>query len=242
MYMMLVAALLPAIILFLYIWRKDAAQPEPFKWLFRALLAGAGLCVPVALVEMLISNYLFPAGGPTTLFGTTVQAFFVAAVPEECAKLLALWLVLRKNPYFDERFDGIVYACCVGMGFAGTENIIYLLGNIDAWESVAVQRAIFAVPGHFMFAVAMGYFYSMLYFGDMSWRERSRIIWVPVTLHTIYDGLLFMASLGTILSGLLVIAFYVFCYFLFRGGQRRIAEHLERDKNDPNQVAYYAKK
>ena len=36
MYLMLAAALLPALLLFLYIWRKDA-QPEPFQWLFRAL-------------------------------------------------------------------------------------------------------------------------------------------------------------------------------------------------------------
>ena len=85
----------------------------------------------------------------------------------------------------------------------------------------------------------MGYFYSMLYFGDMTWRKRSRIFWVPVMLHGIYDGLLFMASLNTWLSGLLLMTFYVFCYLMFKVGKRRIAEHLERDKNDPNQVAYY---
>ena len=49
MYTMLVAALLPALLLFLYIWRKDA-KPEPFKWLFRALLAGVIICIPVAAV------------------------------------------------------------------------------------------------------------------------------------------------------------------------------------------------
>jgi hypothetical protein len=79
----------------------------------------------------------------------------------------------------------------------------------------------------------------MLYFGDMSWRERSRIFWVPVTLHAMYDGLLFMASMGTALTVILVLTFYVFCYLLFRGGKRRIEEHLQRDKQDPNQVAHY---
>ena len=97
MYYMLIAALLPALLLFLYIWKKDA-QPEPFRWLFRALLAGVILCIPVAYVEGVVMHWLFPAGNPTTLFGTTVEAFFVAAVPEEAAKLLALWLILRKNP------------------------------------------------------------------------------------------------------------------------------------------------
>ena len=50
------------------------------------------------------------------------DAFFLAAIPEEVAKLFMLWLLLRKNPFFDEHFDGIVYAVCVGLGFAGFEN------------------------------------------------------------------------------------------------------------------------
>lgn len=155
MYTMLVAALLPALLLFLYIWRKDA-QPEPFKWLFRALLAGVIICIPVASVESWVMNSLFLAGGPTTLFGTTVEAFLVAAVPEEAAKLLALWLILRKNPYFDEHFDGIVYAVCVGLGFAAIENVGYVLSSGEGWASVAIMRALLAVPGHYAFAIIMG--------------------------------------------------------------------------------------
>ena len=239
MYVIIGAAILPAIAWVVFIWLKDKYQREPIKYILRGVAYGvisAGLAV--ALESLIIAMGLVPE--PHGFIGALWKAFIGAAVPEELVKLLMLWLLLRNNPYFDERFDGIVYACCVGMGFAGTENIIYLLGNIDTWQTVAVQRAIFSIPGHFMFAVAMGYFYSMLYFGDMSLRERSRILWVPVALHTIYDGLLFMASLGTVLTGLLVLAFYVFCYFMLRGGQRRIAEHLKRDKEDPNQVAYYA--
>ena len=45
------------------------------------------------------------------------DAFLLAAIPEEVAKLFMLWLLLRKNPFFDEHFDGIVYAVCVGLGF-----------------------------------------------------------------------------------------------------------------------------
>ena len=55
------------------------------------------------------------------------MAFFVAAAPEEGAKLLALWLLLRKNPHFDEDFDCIVYSVFVSLGFATLENIGYVL-------------------------------------------------------------------------------------------------------------------
>ena len=235
------AAILPAILLVAYIWWKDKYQREPIHLILRGVTYGvlsAGLAI--ALESLILALGLTPEV-PQGFLQAIWKAFVGAAIPEELVKLLMLWLLLRNNPYFDERFDGIVYACCVGMGFAGAENIIYLLGNIDNWETVAIQRAVFAVPGHFMFAVAMGYFYSMLYFGDMSWRKRFRIFWVPVTLHGIYDGLLFMASLNTALAATLVISFYVFCVLLYRGGKRRIAEQLERDRKDPNQVAYYEK-
>ena len=145
MYIMLIAALLPALLLFLYIWKKDA-QPEPFKWLFRALIAGVIICIPVACVENVILHWLFVGGEPTTLFGTTIEAFCVAAIPEETAKLIALWLVLRKNPYFDEHFDAIVYAVCVGLGFAAIENVAYVISSGEGWATVAIMRALLAVP------------------------------------------------------------------------------------------------
>ena len=106
----IIAALLPAILLWIYIWRQDP-NPEPTSWLVKAVLLGVVLCIPIGILEFCIQWVLFVFGGsPSTLVGTTAMAFFVAALPEELFKLLALWLVLRKNPYFDEHFDGIVYA------------------------------------------------------------------------------------------------------------------------------------
>ena len=238
LYLMIFAGVLPAFLMVVYIWWKDKYQREPISMIARGVAYGiisAGLAV--ALESLIMAMDLVPE--PHNYLQAVWKAFMGAALPEELVKLLMLWLLLRNNPYFDERFDGIVYACCVGMGFAGTENLVYLFSNIDSWESVAISRAIFSIPGHFMFAVAMGYFYSMLYFGDMSARKRARIIWVPVLLHTVYDGLLFMASLGTWLSAILVLVFYAFCFQLYKGGKKRIADHLERDVNDPNQIAYH---
>ena len=160
------AALLPAILLWIYIWKKDP-QKEPTSQLVKAVLWGVSICFFVAILEQGINAMLFPEGGPSTLFGTTVQAFFVAALPEEIFKLFALWMVLHKNPYFDEHLDGIVYAVCVGLGFAAIENVAYLF-NAEDWVSVAITRSLLAVPGHYAFAVLMGYYYSVYHFVDDS--------------------------------------------------------------------------
>lgn len=220
---MLVAALLPALILGLYIWRKDA-QPEPTRWLVRAFLAGIGICIPVAFVEHLISGMLFASGSPTTLFGTTIEAFFVAAVPEEAAKLLALWLVLRKNPYFDERFDGIVYAVFVGLGFAAIENVFYVFQSGDEWASVAVMRALMAVPGHYAFAIMMGYYYTMYHFVRRTPGNALKIFLVPVLAHGVYDSIAMSGSVDPVAGAISFIVLVYFCIRLQRAAQRKVQE------------------
>lgn len=230
-YTVILAAILPPFLLVLYIWWKDRYQREPFLELAKAFFYGV-ISAGIAIVfETALSYMSLVPSEPTTLLQATWKAFVGAAIPEELAKLLMLWLLLRRSKYFDERFDGIVYAACIGMGFAATENIIYLFSNLEQWQSVAVGRAMFAVPGHFFFAVAMGYFYSMVYFGDMNWRKSARIFWVPVLLHGTYDALLMMREVGTMWSGILLICFYIFCFKMLKYGRKRIAEHLERDKN-----------
>ena len=235
----LLAAVLPPFLMILLVWWKDKYQREPFGQLAKGFLYGVFSAGIALLLETGLSMLSLVPSDPVTWLQALWKAFVGAAIPEELAKLLMLWLLLRKNPYFDERFDGIVYAACVGMGFAATENIIYLFSNIDTWQSVAVGRAMFAVPGHFMFAVTMGYFYSMVYFGDMSWRKASRVFWIPVLFHGTYDGLLFMSQVNTMWSGIILMCFYIFCYNMLRYGQKRIAEHLRRDQSDPAQAAFW---
>lgn len=122
-----------------------------------------------------------------------IDAFVLAAIPEELAKLIMLWLLLRKNPHFDERFDGIVYAVCIGMGFAGIENVMYLAGGLEngTWIGTGIVRALFSVPAHFLFAVLMGYYYSIYHFGiDRSTKIKVMILAAPIIAHGIYDGTL----------------------------------------------------
>ena len=224
---LLAAALLPAIFLWCYIWKQDP-QPEPTNWLVKAVLWGVAICMPVAFLEMGIEKILFD-GDPVNLFGTTIQAFFVAALPEESFKLLALWIVLRKNPYFDEHFDGIVYAVCVGLGFAAFENVLYLLDGGDDWMGIAVTRALLAVPGHYAFAVLMGYYYSVYHFVDHSPKVAACILLIPVMGHGIYDALALSGTVSPYLGGISTMILVYFCIKMHKVAKSKVLAQIKKD-------------
>lgn len=224
------AALLPAVLLWLYIYRQDT-RPEPMNRLVKAVFWGVAICIPVSFVEQAISSVLFGDGGqPVDLIDTTIDAFFVAALPEESFKLLALWLVLRKNPYFDEHFDGIVYAVSVGLGFAAIENIFYVLDEEGDWMGVAIARALLAVPGHYAFAVLMGYYYSVYHFVHRSPKTAACILFVPVLAHGIYDAFALSSSVNPYIGGLGFFALIYFCVKMHKYTRNKMLAQIERDK------------
>ena len=224
------AALLPAILLWLYIWKKDT-QKEPTSWLVKAVLWGVAIIIPVAILESGIETILFGVEGkPTTLFGTTTMAFGVAALPEETFKLLALWMVLRRNPYFDEHFDGIVYAVCVGLGFAAFENIMYVFGEED-WFSTAIVRALLAVPGHYAFAILMGYYYSVYHFVDHSPKVAACVLLVPVLAHGTYDALAMSGIVSPVIGGLCFFVLIYFCVKMHKVAKKKVIALVEKDSN-----------
>ena len=218
---MLLAALLPAALLLLYIWKKDT-QKEPTMQLVKAVLWGIGIIIPVVVVEKMIGIVLFGEdGAPTNLVGTTAMAFFVAAIPEEAFKLLALYKVLKDNPYFDEHFDGIVYAVCVGLGFAAVENVSYVFSH-ENWASVAIARSLLAVPGHYAFAVLMGYYYSIYHFVNRSPLVAVCILLMPVLAHGIYDALAMSSMVNPVVGSIGFIVLIFFCIKLHKLARAKV--------------------
>ena len=233
-YPILITALLPIAILAFYIYRKDNKSPEPTGLLLKAFFLGV-LSVPLSLcISMPLEILGLYSMEPSTVAGAISTSFWGAAIPEEIAKFTMLWLVLRKNRYFDEKMDGIVYAVCVSLGFAALENIMYLFTNAENYLSVGIARAIFAVPGHFCFGILMGYYYSLAKFYPKSaTKNRALVLVAPIIAHGLYDSILFIIGVTPAVSGILVIVFLVFCHKMWEYGSKKIKEHLERD-NDRN--------
>lgn len=229
-YIILLTALLPIVILIYYIYHKDKKSPEPTGQLVKAFLFGV-LSVPLSFCMSIPLRQIgaYPAEA-TTISESISTAFFGAAIPEEIAKLFMLWLFLRKNRYFDEKMDGIVYAVCVSLGFAALENIMYLFSNVETFLSVGIARAIFAVPGHFCFGILMGYYYSFAkFYPKAPKKNKVLILFAPIIVHGLYDSILFIINVTPAISGVLLIVFLVFCHKMWKYGSQRIEEHLQRD-------------
>lgn len=228
----LLTALLPIAILVYYIYHKDKKFPEPTGQLVKAFFYGI-LSIPLSFCMSIPLGVIgvYPAEA-TSILGSISAAFFGAAIPEEIAKFIMLWLLLRKNPYFDEKMDGIVYAVCVSLGFAALENIMYLFSNEEAYLTVGIARAIFAVPGHFCFGILMGYYYSLAKFYPKTPKKNKVLILVaPIIVHGLYDSILFIINVTPAISGILLIVFLVFCHRMWKYGSKSIADHLCRDNS-----------
>lgn len=184
------AAIIPALFLMRCIYKADKIEKESPFLLFTLVLTGVGAALIAILLETIGERLLTSCLDEGSPYYTAVFAFLVVAVAEEGAKLLLLYLRTWRIPDFNYRFDGIVYSAFVSLGFAAYENIRYV---ISYGLSVAVPRALLAIPGHLGFAVFMGIFYSRAKFCDRRGDKAGRNLNLAaayissVLLHGFYD-------------------------------------------------------
>jgi RsiW-degrading membrane proteinase PrsW (M82 family) len=202
----LLASLAPVFIILLYIYFRDKYDKEPIGLLVKALVVGMAIVIPVIFVERLLIE-LMPRSG--RIGEAAYQAFVVAGSTEELFKFLALYLIVWKSPSFNEKFDGIVYAVFVSLGFAAIENVIYV---VEGGMQTAVTRALTAVPAHAIFGITMGYYLGIAHmYKELRSKYLFRALLVPVILHGIYDFIL-MVEVGWLL--LLFIPYVIVLYLM----------------------------
>lgn len=179
--------------------------------LIKALVAGALIVLPVVFAERFLTS-LNPA--PETVTGAAYTAFVVAGFTEEIFKFLALYLLIWRSPEFNEKFDGIVYAVFVSLGFAAVENVLYVS---EGGLNVALTRALTAVPAHALFGVRMGYFFGIAHMYPELRRTYLRYaLLVPILLHGVYDFIL-MSQIP-----LLLLLFLPYLIYLFINGFKKM--------------------
>ena len=153
------SGVIPALVAMWLVDRLDRKRPEPARTRRLVTFVGMLSVIPAIVLETWVGSSLGEAIGPAMTYqGASFKAFVVAAAIEEACKIAVVYWIVWRKPEFDERMDGIVYACRAGLGFALVENVLYLMnettlgGALTTW----ILRAVLAVPGHAMWTGMIG--------------------------------------------------------------------------------------
>ena len=215
------AAVLPALFLMRYIYRADKVEKEPAGLLVRCTIGGVLAAFAAVLLEEIGEAVLETFVDPNSPVYILFLAFLVVAGAEEAAKFFFLKRFTWRHPAFNFRFDGVVYAVFVSLGFAAFENVGYVLGY---GLSVAPMRAILSIPAHMSFAVFMGVFYGRAKLlegqGDRKGAKKScRLgLLAAIFLHGVYDACaMYESGFSMLVFLVFVIAMDVITIRLVRG-------------------------
>ena len=158
----LLLSFIPAFLCAAFVYWIDRYEKEPKILLGVAFFWGAVVATAGALVSQLIlqGTFAIATGSESAaeLAGTTL----FAPLTEESLKgfaVLLVFLFFRRE--FDSVLDGLVYAGVVALGFAATEDTLYLFSEatengIEGMMGLWVLRVVLGIWGHPFYTAWMG--------------------------------------------------------------------------------------
>ena len=184
---------------FITIREKDKIEKEPVWVLIKTMVKGGIISIILTSVIYLVAAFLIPnlfslmKPGYGNIFSKFSFAMFVGFVEEIGKAFAAIWL-LRKLKDFDEPVDGMIYGMAVALGFAGIENIQYMMNYT---YKVIYVRHFLSVPLHITCGAIWGYGLAVNKFKHK--RSSNPINLFPYIaaaafLHGIYDFLCFIKA------------------------------------------------
>jgi RsiW-degrading membrane proteinase PrsW (M82 family) len=192
------AAAIPAVFYSSLVLRLDRYEREPLRAVLAAFGWGAVAAVLLALVlEIATGSVLLAAIGNQDA-ADVLTAVIGAPLIEETTKGVALLgLLWFFRDEFDDVLDGLIYGALIGLGFAMTENILYLGseyldGGAAALGQLFVARVVIDGFGHAIYTAttgaAVGWFRSNDRRGD--WRYLVPVVgWsLAVLQHALWNG------------------------------------------------------
>ncbi len=204
-------AIIPGLLLIIYVYRKDKVEKEPLGLIIRILIYGVISCIAAGFLEQLESQFLpqYPQGSVEYAVQTS---FCMAALVEETVKFLAMRLGSWRYQGFNYRFDGIVYGVSAAVGFAVYENVMYVAMY---GLQTAIVRAFTAIPLHAFCGVFMGVMYSYSKKASILGQGGKCVMYtifallLPMLIHGTYDTFAFLGERGTIPLLVFVVILYI---------------------------------
>ncbi len=156
-----VAAIVPAILYSLLVIALDRYEREPWRVLLGSFAWGAVVATLFSLIFGGIGNVLLTAAVGESLGGLLGAAFVAPLVEETFKGVAVLGLLLLFRDEFDNILDGLVYGALIGLGFAMTENILYLgrayiEEGVPGLSQLFIAREVFGGFGHALYTGTTG--------------------------------------------------------------------------------------
>lgn len=198
---LLLLAIAPILVIVIYIYLKDKYEREPKLLVIKTILLGAIVSILITTILYMVTNRYVPLLNEESIFNQFLKTFFIIGLIEEFSKYVIVRYYNQPKAEFNEPFDGIVYAVMVSMGFALTENIMYVF---EYGVSTGIARAFTAVPAHATFGVLMGYFMGLAKFSNKKWLYNLVGLSLAIIFHGAYDFFLFLPFIPGIWIGAFV--------------------------------------
>lgn len=198
---LLLIAIAPVLAIIVYIYAQDKYEKEPRGLLILNFFLGAIVSVILVFILYAFTGRFIPLTDKFNVGQQFIQAFIVVALSEEFSKYIIVKYFAQTKKAFNEPYDGIIYAVMVSMGFACTENIMYV---IDGGYQTAILRAFTAVPAHATFGILMGYFMGKAKFSKNRFLLNMAGLFLAVLFHGAYDFFLFIHFIPGISIGAFV--------------------------------------
>lgn len=182
----ILAAFIPSAVLVHHFYRQDKRKSEPIDRIIKLFFLGMILVVIVIIPEEILQSFFLASFSDLVVF-SFFDAFIVAALCEESAKLILIRKYIYNDSHFDEISDGIFYTIVVSLGFACAENILYIFRH--GIEIIQI-RALFAVPLHASASGIMGYYIGKAKFSKSPVEERNYFIkglCLAIGIHGFYN-------------------------------------------------------
>ncbi|OGN32751.1 MAG: hypothetical protein A3I39_02500 [Candidatus Yanofskybacteria bacterium RIFCSPLOWO2_02_FULL_47_9b] len=220
--LLVISGLLPSFVWIVYFLHRDP-HPEPRSLLTKTFLMGI-ILAPIAILFQLAFTKLGIITDSSFFTSGTASFFLWAALVEESVKFYAVWVIVLRNPAFDEPVDAMIYMIVAGLGFAAIENILFLFGSFPDGISTTLTvwglRSVGATLLHALSSSLIGYFLALSWFFQ---HHRKKLIFIGITLATLFhfafnllissaDGRI--SGLGYATGLLLVMAFLVSILFV----------------------------
>jgi RsiW-degrading membrane proteinase PrsW (M82 family) len=187
--------ILPIIIWLVFFLWQDILKPEPLKWLLALFVLGI-LITPLvwygeSLYLKLLNINLNNLNNELSI-GNLILVYLGIACIEELSKFAGAYYLLKKNKYFDEAIDAMIYLIVLALGFGLVENILAGSQEITAGNlllSVLQTMSLRFVGANLLHALSsglIGFFWAL----SLVKQKKSYLFWglaSGITLHFIFN-------------------------------------------------------